>query len=274
MARRKKKADPKQLLRWVVALSAMLAVMAVLAVTLKQCDTPAQPDPVETTAPELAANPYGAGDFAYDENGYLTCLAGKSLPGIDVSSHQGQIDWTAVKESGIEFAIIRLGYRGYHTGTIHADETALQNLAGAKAAGLKVGAYFFSQAVNTAEAVEEARFALQMLGGMALDLPLVYDWEYVSESARTGSMDPQTLMDCIHSFCGEIERQGYEPMVYFNQDLALNMLELEQLSRYPFWLAMYSDQMTYPYEVRFWQYSDEGTVPGIEGNVDLDLYFP
>ena len=157
---------------------------------------------------------------------------------------------------------------------INVDEMALQNLTGAKTAGLQVGAYFFSQAITADEAVEEARLALQVLGGMTLDLPLVYDWEFVTDSARTGTVDPDTLMDCIHAFCGEVERRGYEPMVYFNQSLARDMLKLEQLTRYPFWLAMYSDEMTYPYKIRFWQYSDQGYVPGIEGNVDLDLYFP
>lgn len=274
MAGKKKRTDPKLLLRWVVALCAMFVIMAALAVVLKRSDTvlrAPRPDPTPS-APE--ANPYGPEDFAYDENGYLTCLAGNSIPGIDVSSHQGQIDWEAVKASGIRFAIIRLGYRGYNSGTLHTDEMALQNLSGAKAAGLKIGAYFFSQAITTEEARAEAHHALQVLGGMALDLPLVYDWEFVSESARTGSVTSETLMACIHAFCDEVERQGYEPMVYFNQSLAKDMLQLEYLTRYPFWLAMYSDQMTYPYKIRFWQYSDQGSIPGITGNVDLDLYFP
>lgn len=274
MARRKKKTDPKLLLRWVIALSAVLIVMTALAVTLKQWTPPPQPEPRDTTPSAPESNPYAPTDFVRGEDGYLTCLTDESIPGIDVSSHQGEIDWAAVKESGIEFAIIRLGYRGYETGTVHGDERAAQNLAGAKAAGLKIGAYFFSQAVNTEEAIAEAQFALQILDGTSLDLPLVYDWEYVTESARTGNVDGNTLMDCIHAFCGEVDRAGYEPMVYFNQDLANTKLELEKISCYPFWLAMYSDQMTFPYRVRFWQYSDQGTVPGIEGNVDLDLYFP
>lgn len=272
MARKRKRAGSK-LLRWVIALSVTFAVMAGLAVVIRH-DSIFSPPLTEPSPSAPEPNPYGVEDFAYGENGYLTCLAGKSIPGIDVSSHQGQIDWAAVKASGIEFAIVRLGYRGYNSGTLHTDEMASQNLSGAKAAGLKIGAYFFSQAITTAEAREEAQLALQVLGGMALDLPLVYDWEYVNETARTGSLAPEILMDCIHTFCGEVERKGYEPMVYFNRHLAQDMLQLEYLTCYPFWLAMYSDQMTYPYKIRFWQYSDQGSVPGIEGNVDLDLYFP
>lgn len=272
MARKSKKANPKLVLRWLLALAAILLIMAALAIFLK--NRPATVEPEQTTTPTLAPNPYGATDFGYDENGYLTCLAGESIPGIDVSSHQGTIDWQKVKEAGIEFAFIRVGYRGYNTGTIHADETALSNLRQAKTAGLKIGAYFFSQALNVDEAVEEAQFALAMLEGVELDLPLVYDWEYVSESARTGQMEPDALMACVDAFCGEVKRAGFAPMVYFNQELAKTLLDITKLSDYPFWLAMHTDQMTFPYKVDFWQYSDEGQVPGIEGNVDLDLYFP
>lgn len=274
MGRRKKKSNSKLLLRWVIALSAVLILMAALAVTLKQCAPVPERDPIDTTPSTPGANPFAPTDFVRSESGYLTCLTAKSIPGIDVSSHQGQIDWPSVKASGIEFAIIRLGYRGYDSGTLHVDERAQQNLAGAKAAGLKVGAYFFSQALTAEEAKAEARLALKVLDGTALDLPLVYDWEYVAQDARTGSMDNEMLMQCVHTFCGEVNRAGYQPMVYFNQDLAKTRLDLDRLSCYPFWLALYSDELTYPYEIRFWQYSDQGSVPGIEGNVDLDLYFP
>ena len=249
--------------------------MAALAIALKQCDTPPESTtPATEPSLTLAPNPYSAEDFDYDENGYLTCLAGESIPGIDVSSHQGEIDWPTVKAAGMEFAFIRVGYRGYNSGTIHADEQALINLSEAKAAGLKIGAYFFSQALTEEEAIEEAQFALSMLEGVELDLPLVYDWEYVSESARTGAMEPDTLLTCVRAFCDEVERGGYEPMVYFNQELVKTLLDITELSEYPFWLAMYSGEMTFPYKIDFWQYSDEGQVPGIEGNVDLDLYFP
>jgi GH25 family lysozyme M1 (1,4-beta-N-acetylmuramidase) len=272
MARKQKKAGPKLLLQWVVALSVVLVIMTVLAMQIKPPDEPSPTSP--TTTGILQTNPFGPDDFTYDENGFLTCLTARSIPGIDVSSHQGIIDWNAVKDAGVQFAFIRLGYRGYDSGTIHTDELAKQNLAGAKAAGLQIGAYFFSQAISAEEAQEEARFALDLLGGTALDLPLVFDWEFVSETARTGAMEPDTLTDCIHSFCAEVERKGYEPMVYFNPDLANTMLDLEELAAYPFWLAHYTDRMTFPHKVRFWQYSDEGAIPGIGEKVDLNLYFP
>jgi len=271
MARRSKKGDKKLLLRWVIALGIILLVMTALAIFLK--NRPA-PTPPPSTAPSLEPNPYGSADFGYTEEGFLTCLSGESIPGIDVSSHQGAIDWHKVKAAGIQFAFIRVGYRGYDTGTIHADELALTNLKQAKAAGLQIGAYFFSQALNETEAVEEAKFALSMLEGITLDLPLVYDWEYVSESARTGAMKPDALLACVEAFCAEVEQAGFSPMIYFNRELSSTLLDLTQFSRYPFWLAMYSDQMNYPHRVDFWQYSDKGNVPGIDGDVDLDLYFP
>ena len=272
MARKSKKVTRKLALRCILALVVVLVVMVSLAVFLKHRTAPAKPE--QTTAPTLEPNPYGPADFGYDEKGYLTCLSGESIPGIDVSSHQGTIDWPKVKAAGMEFAFIRVGYRGYDTGTLHEDEMALTNLQEAKAAGLKIGAYFFSQALNVDEAVEEAKFALAMLEGVELDLPLVYDWEYVSESTRTGAMEPEALMACVNAFCAEVERAGFQPMVYFNQELTKTLLDITKLDDYPFWLAMYSDRMTFPHKIDFWQYSDEGQVPGIEGNVDLDLYFP
>ena len=192
--------------------------------------------------------------------------------GIDVSAHQGQIDWQAVADSGVEFAMIRLGYRGYETGSLHVDEYARRNLESAKAAGLQVGAYFFSQAVTPQEAREEAALALQVLDGMALDLPLAYDWEYVTADARTGSMDGETLLACVDAFCTSLG--DYQPMIYFNQELSRTLLDLEKVSQYPFWLAQYSEALDFPYPVQLWQYTDSGTVEGIQGPVDLNRRFP
>lgn len=269
MSRKKAKKNRAIFLRWVLVLSVVLILVTALAVYLKL--SPAL-RPAETE-PTLPPNPYGASDFV-QQGDRMVFAQGESIHGIDVSAHQGQIDWQAVKESGVEFAFIRLGYRGYTTGTLHRDEFASENLHQAKAAGLKIGAYFFSQALTAEEAQEEAKLALEILGDTALDLPLAYDWEYVSEDMRTGHMAPQALVDCVHSFCAEVKQAGYEPMVYFNQELAKTLLDLTQVRDYPFWFAKYSDQMDFPYRVRYWQYSDEGTVAGIEGAVDLNLYFP
>ena len=268
MSKKSVKKERKLFFRWALVLSVVLLLVTALAVYLKDHLTPPEdPEPI------LKPNPYGAADFAW-ENDRLVCLSGESVPGIDVSSHQGQIDWHMVKESGVEFAFIRLGYRSYGTGLLFRDEYAEENLRQAKAAGLKIGAYFFSQALSAEEARQEAQLALEILGDTQLDLPLVYDWEYVSEDVRTGYMAPQALVDCVHAFCAMAEGAGYAPMIYFNQELSKTLLDLTQVAQYPFWFAKYTDQMDFPYKIQFWQYSDEGSVPGIEGDVDLNLYLP
>ena len=223
-------------------------------------------------SPTLPENPYTPADFVM-ENGYVTCTAGPTRRGIDVSAYQEDIDWDQVRAAGFDFAFIRIGYRGYSTGSIQEDERARENLAGAKSAGLDVGGYFYAQAITTEEAAEEAAWCLEFLAGEALDLPVVYDWEWVSESARTGSMDRATLTECVKTFCEAIGQGGYQAMIYFNKHVSRDLLDLEELSQYPFWLAQYKEQMDYPYQVDFWQYTEEGTVPGIEGDVDIDLMF-
>lgn len=228
-------------------------------------------------APTLVPNPYGPEDFAFIDD-YLTCLAGESWLGVDVSEYQGRIDWQAVAATRVKFAMVRMAFRGWGSeGKLHADSMAYDNLNGAREAGLQVGVYIFSQAITVEEAVEEAQFVLRMLDGQALDLPIVFDWETVSsEDARTADMDVETLNACAQAFCREIEAAGYEAMVYFNLDLARRMLELINLQEagYDFWLAMYTETMGFAYQVRMWQYTSQGTVAGIQGKVDLNLYFP
>lgn len=229
--------------------------------------------PVPTEPPEtLPSSPYTAEDYRY-EGDYLTCTAGNTVLGIDVSSHQGVIDWEQVAAAGIAFAIVRLGSRGYNSGTLNADACALENLKGAKQAGLRVGAYFFSQAVSVKEAREEAAFALNVLQGTELDLPLVFDWEYVGPEARTANMDARTLTDMTKAFCRDVELLGYQSMIYFNSSQARDLLHLKELKEYPWWLAMYDITTEFPCKVDLWQYTNTGSVPGIQGNVDVNLMF-
>ncbi len=223
-------------------------------------------------APSLSENPYSPEDFV-TLDGWTICTAGPTRRGIDVSRHQGEIDWEQVRDAGIDFAFIRIGYRGYTVGQIKADDHARENLAGAKAAGLDVGVYFYAQAISTEEAAEEAAWCLDFLAGESLDLPVVYDWEWVSHDARTGSMDKGTLTECVKTFCEAIENGGYDAMIYFNNHVSQDLLDLTALQNYPFWLAQYRDQMDFPWQVDVWQYTETGKVPGIEGNVDIDLMF-
>ncbi len=222
-------------------------------------------------------NPYDRYDFQYNRNNYLLLQNLTSYPGVDVSAYQGEIDWEAVASSGIWFAIVRLGYRGYGSGKLVEDSYARRNLNGAKEAGLNVGAYFFSQALNIQEVDEEIQFMLEILDEFHLDMPIVLDWEIPgtdSTPPRTAGMDARTLTDMQLHFCQVMEERGYQPMVYFNWHQSENLYYLSELEDAPFWLALYQDRMTYPWKVEMWQYSNEGSVPGINGYVDLNVYMP
>ncbi len=229
----------------------------------------ASPQPPAWSLPE---SPYTPQDFQQTD-GFLSCAAGAAAVGIDVSSHQGSIDWEQVAAAGVRYAFVRLGYRGYSNGALNTDELARENLAGAKAAGLLVGAYWFSQAGSVEEAREEAAWALGVLEDFALDLPLVYDWEYVSDTARTASVDRDALTQCTLAFCAAAEEAGLEAMIYFNTSQGRDLLELEQLEQYPWWLAKYDLQAAFLCRTDMWQYTNTGTVAGIQGNVDINLMF-
>lgn len=232
------------------------------------------PEPTETTAlPSfLVENPYSGESFAMDGE-FLTCTAGESVLGIDVSYWQGDIDWEQVKSAGIEYVMLRIGWRGSEMGLMFPDDNIKVNYEGAKAAGLKVGGYFFSQAVSTQEAIEEAEFVLDIIKDWELDFPVAFDWEYLTAEDRTGAVSGQTQTSCAVAFCETIRQAGFQPMVYFNPDHAVNRLDLERLTPYGFWLALYHDQLDFPYRVDMWQYTSTGTVPGIQGKVDINLMF-
>lgn len=274
-----------------VAVLAVLVTILVIAVVRQGLPTNVpeeesfvqQTQPVETQAPEetepvpdhpildLEPNPYGPDDFDF-RGRYLECSAGSCAIGVDVSYWQGEINWPLVRAAGMEFAMIRLAWRGSTEGNIEADSTAAANYRGAKDAGMQVGGYFFSQAVNAEEAVEEAEFVLEMIKDWKMDMPIVFDWEDAGGTRPVG-MDPRTLTDCAKAFCETIENAGYEAMVYTNWNQAFYDLYLEELSEYGLWLAMYESDMDFPYKIDMWQYSCTGSVPGVEGAVDLNIYF-
>lgn len=205
----------------------------------------------------------------YHDPAYTTAL------GIDVSAYQGEIDWEQVADAGVEFVMIRLGFRGYgKEGKIVIDKYFAQNLSGAKAAGLKVGVYFFSQAISVAEAEEEAAFVLKNLAGAALDYPVVYDWEPVlDKSARTNGLGAEVLTDCAIAFCDAVSYAGYTPMIYYNLPVGYTRYDLSRLTVYDVWFAQYAEWPTMYYDYRIWQYTDSGTIPGIKGKVDMNIAF-
>ncbi len=198
--------------------------------------------------------------------------------GIDVSKFQGTIDWNAVAQDGIDFSIIRLGYRGYGTtGNIVTDPTYITNIEGAKAAGIDVGVYFFTQAITVEEAIEEANFVIANLGTYELDLPVYIDIEEITYDV--GRMDSANLNNeqrtaICDAFCDTIEAAGYEAGIYANKywyTTLLNTAELE--AEHHIWLAHYTEETDYTGSYGMWQYSSSGEVAGITGNVDRDVLY-
>ncbi len=226
---------------------------------------------------EMPERTYDSSLFQQDENGFLTYDSDEYTCriGIDVSRYQGEIDWTAVKEAGVEFSMLRLGYRGYGTGKIVTDAYFETNLQGALENGIEVGVYFFSQAINEAEAVEEAQYCIDHLRDYDITYPIVFDWEPYDSSLdpRTEGLSDEMLTKCAVAFCEAVEDAGYESMVYSNLTYFYLHYDLSQLVGFPLWLAQYNETPTFYYHFDMWQYSSTGTVAGIEGNVDLNIQF-
>lgn len=247
------------------------------AISDKEQDTPEvdqdqteNPDPIET----LPLNTYDPSGF-YTENGLRRYRTEDmiGLAGIDVSSYQQDIDWKMVKDAGVDFAMIRVGYRGYVSGKLDLDDYFLKNMEGAINAGIPVGVYFFSQALNEDEAIEEAEYVLNWIKGYDIHYPVVFDWEEIPADARTDDMNMLMLTSCALAFCKTIEDAGYTPAVYFNQVYGYQQLNLPSLKDYVFWLAEYEDTPSFHFDFQMWQYTNQGTVPGIPGAVDLNIYF-
>lgn len=195
--------------------------------------------------------------------------------GVDVSNYQGSIDWQALKAQGIEFAYLRLGLRGYgEQGTLYTDRSFARYYEGAKAAGIDVGVYFFSQAVTVREAADEALFALELLDGRALDLPVYYDWEPVSaDDSRTAVYDSRYLTAGATAFCNIIEQGGYTSGVYLNRQQGYYRYDLRSLAGRSLWVADYADYPDFYYAYDVWQYEHQARLDGVGEIVDLNLEF-
>ena len=226
---------------------------------------------------DLAMNTYIDENFIAEENGMVSYQEdGEVLTrkGIDVSKYQGEIDWEAVKNDGIDYAIIRVGIRGYSEGGILEDEFFRQNMEGAIANGIPVGVYFFTQAVNEAEALEEADFVIGMLQGYELTYPVYLDIEDVKkESCRTNGLTVEERTNNAKVFLERIREAGYEPALYGNMKSFLLMVDLASLEQYDKWFAGYTLPIYYPYEYKMLQYSEKGKVAGIPAAVDINICF-
>ena len=192
--------------------------------------------------------------------------------GIDVSKWNGNIDWNAVKNSGVQFVIIRCGYRGSSEGALIEDAKFKSNIKGAQAAGLKVGVYFFTQAVNEVEAVEESSMVINLIKGYTLSFPVYLDVEGSRGRGDTISASQRTAN--IKAFCGTIQNAGYKAGVYANKTWFTSMINTSQITNYKIWLAQYASAVTYTgsrYDM--WQYTSKGKVTGISGNVDMNICY-
>lgn len=193
--------------------------------------------------------------------------------GIDVSKWNGKIDWEIVKAEGVDFAIIRCGYRGSSSGWLIEDPYFYQNLEGAKKAGIQVGVYFFTQATDLVEAVEEASMVVSLLGDAKLDYPVFIDTEGAGGNGRADNLDPGTRTAVVNAFCQTIQNAGMEAGVYASRNWYLNNLNVDELNGQKIWLAEYRQTPQYEGRYDMWQYTSSGSVAGIEGRVDLNISY-
>lgn len=200
-------------------------------------------------------------------------LDGNGTLGIDVSKYNGEIDWDKVREDGIKFAIIRVGYRGSSTGAIVEDPYFEQNIDGALKAGLDVGVYFFTQAVNEVEAVEEASAVLELSSDYSISLPVYIDTEGAGGNGRADQLDVDTRTLVCEAFCKTIENAGLQAGVYASRNWYNQKLNVDDLQDYSIWLAEYRSAPQYDGYYQMWQYTSKGSIDGITGNVDLNISY-
>lgn len=210
-----------------------------------------------------------SGEFQYVKDGQVL-----SYKGIDVSRFQGDIDWNAVAESGVSFAFIRVGNRGYGTGVIVDDSKFEANIQKANEAGIKVGVYFFSQAITEEEALEEVNYVLEKIAPYQVECPVVVDLEMIAGAeGRADALTPEERTHIMKTFCDAVAEAGYKPMIYMNLEMAAIRVNMEELEAYDKWFAYYNPEMYFPYEYKVWQYSEKGTVDGVPNQVDLNICF-
>lgn len=227
---------------------------------------------------ELAKNNYMDENFIQDDDGIITYNDNGTVishMGVDASKFQGSIDFKKLKEQGVEFAMLRCGFRSYGNGILNTDSSFDTFAKDAIKNDIKIGAYFFSSAVTTDEAIEEADYVLDIIKPYKVTYPVVIDFEEISgDSYRQENLSEQELTDIIIAFCDRIEKAGYKPMIYSNLKGFVGRLDLTRLEKYEKWFAYYSDIPYFPYEYSIWQYSDSAKLDGVSGNtIDLDISF-
>ena len=207
------------------------------------------------------------GYYRYEDENF------SSLAGIDVSEHNKNIDFKQVKDSGISFVFLRIGWRGYTEGLLYKDNYFDEYFKEARGNGLRIGVYFFSQALNEEEAIAEAKLVLEILDGVKLDLPVVYDFERIAhDEARTDGISKEQCTRNAKAFFDTIGNK-YDVMLYANSELITDYYDMAELSGYKLWYAQYNQIPECGYDFSIWQYTDKGEVPGIEKDTDLNIMF-
>ena len=226
---------------------------------------PQSDDPVKYHQYDLSA-------LGADEAGFMTYRGGRYDTGVDVSTHQGSINWKAVAADGIDFAMIRVGYRGRETGALNIDRHFAANVKGALQNGIKVGVYFYSQATTKAEAEEEAYFVLKQIAPYKISYPVAFDLEMdASPNARANSLTSEQRSLFAAAFCNIVQSAGYTPCVYGSASFLVDGFDLLTIQNYPLWVAHYTDRLGVPYDFAMWQYTASGRVDGINKKADLNI---
>ena len=272
-----------------VVLAAVIAAALLVIRSLRPAQQPEEPDPHEgqiyvndganmvwlTPHENFAVSPLRRWQFVtlndkphYQGSDFTTSR------GIDLSVFQGDVDWDKAAADGVEFALIRLGYRGYGKGALQPDELFTSHLDGAHAAGIDTGAYFFSQALTAEEGREEAQYVLEQLDGRRIEMPIYFDWEPIAvEDSRTNGYDYAHLTDSAVAFCQTIEAAGYRAGVYINRQQGYYHYDLRRLADYSLWVADYNSYPDFYYRFDMWQYTASGQLDGIDIQVDMNLMF-
>ncbi len=234
----------------------------------------------EMTIPyfDIPGNSYKPDDFV-EQKGIVTYEGGDSYVGINANYQMGEIDWDQVAASGVDYAMIRVGWRKYSQGKIEPDPNFEANIKGAQEAGLPVGVYFFSKAVTDAEAEEEANFVLDQIRGYNVTYPVAYYWKYGIKDDGSKDQDDRTIRcngeqvtGFINTFCKKVKAAGYKNVSFYcDKSMGYETLDLEALKDYEIWYAEFRAKPSFYYDFKMWQYTKEGTVPGIEGKVPINL---
>ncbi len=211
------------------------------------------------------------GDFMYyhDDNGNRV-----STIAIDVSEFQANIEWDRLKDAGVDTVMIRAGYRGYGSGLLVEDSRFSERIAAATKVGLTVGVYFFTQAISYEEGAEEAEYVMNLVSDYNIKGPIAIDTEFLDvPEARTYNLDNETRTQSVVGFCETVRAAGYVPMIYSNRNWFATNLDMSVLGNYKLWLAQYANEPDFPYVYSGWQYTDQGVIDGVDGYVDLNVWF-